>query len=207
MLGYWNNPEATQEAIVTLANGERVFRTGDRGRLVNGQPRNASGPASGQAHSDRTGVCGAGVLTITGRIKDQYKLSNGKFVHPDHLENALVHSPYIQQAFVFGLDRPHNVALLWIDGNAIATALDLPTSEVASLLANHGPAVSALLQQEVHTANQAPDVKAYEAVKRFVVVPHPLTVDGGFLTQKMSIKRPAVQAAFQPQLDALYTPD
>ena len=46
-----------------------------------------------------------GYLYITGRIKEQYKLENGKYVVPSPLEEALKLSPYIENAFLFGANR------------------------------------------------------------------------------------------------------
>ena len=88
MVGYRKNEAATKEAIY-CHNGERYFRSGDLGQLVDGK-----------------------FLKLTGRIKEQFKLENGKFVVPAPMEDILMRSPYIAQVFIYGLDRPHTVALL-----------------------------------------------------------------------------------------------
>ena len=51
-------------------------------------------------------------LKITGRIKEQFKLTNGKYVVPAPLEDMLCRSRFIAQAFVHGANRSHTVALL-----------------------------------------------------------------------------------------------
>ena len=56
-------------------------------------------------------------LKITGRIKEQYKLENGKYVVPAPLEDALTRSQFIAQTFVFGDNKPYNIAL--VVGDAI----------------------------------------------------------------------------------------
>ena len=76
---YHNLPEASAEHIFLDENGVRTFRTGDLGKLT---PENA--------------------LVITGRIKEQYKLRNGKFVTPSLVESAICRSPFIEQCFVHG---------------------------------------------------------------------------------------------------------
>ena len=58
-------------------------------------------------------------LKITGRIKEQYKLENGKYVVPAPLEDILSHSKFIHQAFVYGVNREYNVALLVLDMAAV----------------------------------------------------------------------------------------
>ena len=119
MVGYHKNIRATQEAIymhdgrcvcmgvmggggiyvvITTPNtythiytpiGTRYFRTGDLGTMVDTK-----------------------FLKITGRIKELYKLSNGKFVMPAPLEDMLCRSNYIAQACVGGVNEPHNVAII-----------------------------------------------------------------------------------------------
>ncbi|MEE8526808.1 MAG: long-chain fatty acid--CoA ligase, partial [Thermoanaerobaculia bacterium] len=92
MLGYHNLPAETAE-VMTADGG---FRTGDLGRL------------------DEDGF-----LYITGRIKEQYKLENGKYVVPAPLEELLQLSPFISQAFIHGADKHYNVALLVPDRQAL----------------------------------------------------------------------------------------
>ncbi|MCZ7684714.1 MAG: AMP-binding protein [Sandaracinaceae bacterium] len=85
MKGYHALPEEN-EKVFTKDGG---FRTGDMGYL------------------DEDGF-----LYITGRIKEQYKLENGKYVVPAPLEELLKLSPFITSAFVHGANKPYNVALV-----------------------------------------------------------------------------------------------
>ena len=75
MQGYWNNDEATKEVIIEPG----VFRTGDLGKLS-----------------------ADGFLSITGRVKSQFKLENGKYVSPAPLEENLKLSPLVEQAVLDG---------------------------------------------------------------------------------------------------------
>ncbi len=93
MRGYHHREEEQQHVL--MADGG--LRTGDMGFL------------------DEDGY-----LHITGRIKEQYKLENGKFVVPSPLEEELKLSPYILNTMLFGLNRPYNVALVVIDEPAIS---------------------------------------------------------------------------------------
>ncbi len=71
-----------------MRDNVRHFRTGDMGRLDNG------------------------VLSITGRLKEQYKLDNGKYVVPGPLEESFKSIRFIQNIFIFGDNKPYNIALV-----------------------------------------------------------------------------------------------
>ena len=88
MRGYHKKPEATAEVFFQL-NGQRYFRTGDLGRMVEGK-----------------------FLKITGRIKEQFKLENGKYVVPAPLEDIFARGPLIAQSFLYGLNKKHTVLLV-----------------------------------------------------------------------------------------------
>ena len=96
MVGYYNNDEATKECIFEL-DGERCFRTGD---LAIKRPSLAPRPG------------GVNCIQITGRVKELYKLSNGKYVAPSPLEDAIKLSRYINQVFVYGANKPYNVVFV-----------------------------------------------------------------------------------------------
>ncbi|MBN2297289.1 MAG: AMP-binding protein, partial [Deltaproteobacteria bacterium] len=85
MKGYHNKPEATKE-VMTPDGG---VRTGDRGRI------------------DEDGF-----LWITGRIKEQYKLENGKYVFPASLEEDICLNHYVQNAVISGANRPYNICMI-----------------------------------------------------------------------------------------------
>lgn len=180
MKGYYNKPEDTAEAIVAV-RGKRAFRTGDRGRI----------------DAD-------GILTITGRIKEQYKLTNGKFVVPGNMENALMASRFVEQAFVYGRDQDHNVALLVPDFVALAAEIEGAPSDPVLLLRDFRQEVRAVLDRAVKAANGNADVRPYEAVGNYAAVPEAFTLDNGLLTPKMSMKRPVIQTKYQHLLDELY---
>lgn len=88
MMGYHNNPKADEEVFL-YKNGKKYFRTGDQGKLVEGR-----------------------FLMITGRIKEQFKLNNGKYVVPITTEDSLTRSQYIAQAVLYGDNKKYTVCLL-----------------------------------------------------------------------------------------------
>jgi long-chain acyl-CoA synthetase len=145
-----------------------------------------------------------GFLFITGRIKEQYKLENGKYVVPTPLEDALKLSPYVANVMVYGDNKPFNVALIvaslpalqkWAESQHVA----LPVGGEA-ILRDHR--VRALFTQEVEKHGSR--FKGYEAIKDFALVADDFTTDNGMLTPSLKLKRRKVVEAFGPLLEGLY---
>jgi len=175
MLGYHNLPE-DNAAVFTEDGG---FRTGDMGRI------------------DEDGF-----LFITGRIKEQYKLENGKYVVPSPLEEKLKLSSYISNAFVYGDNKLHNVALIcaampavqkWAKEHGVSGSGEKVLTD---------PKVQALFTQEIERIGV--DFKGFERIKRFKLIAEDFTTDNGMLTPKMSLKRREVMKKYGAELDALY---
>jgi long-chain acyl-CoA synthetase len=178
MPGYWNNPEATAEAIK-----DGWLYTGDLGAL------------------DEDGF-----LTITGRKKELMVLSNGKKVIPTYIEGLLVADDCIDQAVVYGEGRHYLTALLVPHWGNLRKALaeggqHLLASATEDELASH-PAVREELRKRVSL--RLADVAGYEQVKKFCVLPRPFTVADGELTVSLKMRRGVIFARYQSELDALY---
>jgi long-chain acyl-CoA synthetase len=178
MPGYWNNPEATAEAIQ-----DGWLHTGDLGAL----------------DAD-------GFLTITGRKKELLVLSNGKKVVPTHLEGLLVADDCIDQAVVYGEGRHYLTALLvphW--GNLRRAIADggqrVPAGATEEDLAGH-PAVRDELRKRVSV--RLADVAGYEQVKKFHVLPRPFTVAAGELTVSLKTRRGVIFERHRAELESLY---
>ena len=175
MRGYHNVPEAS--GIFTSDGG---LRTGDIGRF----------------DAD-------GFLYITGRVKELYKLSNGKYVAPVALEEKLQLSPFVAQCCVYGADRPHNTAVIIVDIDSViawAGAHGLPTSDTAKLLQE--PKVRSLIRTELDKHSR--DFKGYEQVRDFVLDSELFTTQNDLLTPSLKLKRRNVLAKYADRLDALY---
>ena len=176
MKGYNNLP--SEDAAVFTADGG--FRTGDMG------------------HLDADGY-----LTITGRIKEQYKLETGKYVVPSPLEEEIKLSTYIANVMVHGTNRPFNVALIVPDFDALipwAKEMGIPADDRAALLKD--PKVHALYTQEI--AQQSKDFRSYEKVSRFALIPEDFTTENDMLTPSMKLKRRVVLERYGALLDGLY---
>jgi long-chain acyl-CoA synthetase len=177
MKGYYNLPEEN-EAVFTPDGG---FRTGDLGALDD-----------------------EGFLTIRGRIKEQYKLENGKYVVPSPIEEQLQLSGYVLNIMVSGEQRPYNVAVIVPDMEALTKwAADHGLADLSEddLLGNDE--VEDLYRREIDRLSGP--IKRYEQVKRFALEAEEFTPENGMLTPSLKIKRRAVMAKYGDDIDALYT--
>lgn len=177
MKGYLNRPE--ENAAVFTSDGG--FRTGDMGYI---DPQ--------------------GFLFITGRIKEQYKLENGKYVVPTPMEEALKLSPYVVNAMVYGDNRPYNVALLVADLPAVrrwaeTEHLRLPHDEEGLLKDER---VRALFKAEID--RQAAAFKGFEAIREFALIAVDFTTDNGMLTPSLKLKRRKVVETFGALFEQMY---
>ncbi len=176
MMGYYNLPEEN-EAVFTA---DRGFRTGDLGSRD-----------------------GDGFIAIRGRIKEQYKLENGKYVVPSPLEEQLQLSGYITNIMVHGEQRPHNVAVIVPDLVALNGWADkhgLGDRSVEQLLQEDE--VIDLIERELN--RQSGPIKGYERVRGFVLTDEEFTPENGLLTPSLKVKRRAVMAKYGAQVEKLY---
>lgn len=175
--GYWNNEEASKEAFTE----DGWFRSGDIGELDS-----------------------EGFLTITGRKKEILVTAGGKNVAPAVLEDRLRAHPIVSQCVVVGDGRAYIAALVTLDQEAlpgILAANGIEEQPLEELVKN--PAVRAIVQTAVNSANEL--VSISEAIKKFEILPLDLTIDNGYLTPKMSIKRHVVTSDFAKEIDQLYS--
>ena len=146
-----------------------------------------------------------GFLFITGRIKEQYKLENGKYVVPAPLEEQLKLSGYVNQILVYGDNRPHNVALIVPDRKALegwAEAQGLGSIPFAGLL-DH-PKVRGLYRSELERC--AKDAfKGYERVRDFRLIAEEFTTENDMLTPTLKLKRRNVIQAYSERIESLYS--
>ncbi|MFC1641829.1 AMP-dependent synthetase/ligase [Myxococcota bacterium] len=173
MLGYHQRPEETAEAIMP----DGALRTGDLGYL------------------DEDGY-----LFLTGRAKEQFKLENGKYVVPVHIEERLKLSPFIAQAVVYGANRPHNVVLLVPDFQRVHEWIRTERVEAGDLVVD--PRVRALFWQQVE--KYTAELRSFERPKNLLVIAQDFTTENGMLTPSLKVKRTAVLARYGAQLEALY---
>lgn len=194
MKGYRNNPAANQEAFIYL-DDKRFFRTGDQGRLEDG------------------------FLKITGRIKEQYKLENGKYVVPAVVEDHLARGPFILQTCLYGENKKFNVCLVvpnyvaltqWANANNRNDFLELiPKDQTISGLSKlkdlelfKNEDFIRLVTEELVRNTEL--IKNYEKPKMWAPIHIPFSQENQMLTPKLSMRRKNVLNAYQSIIDDMY---
>ncbi|MFI5209226.1 MAG: AMP-dependent synthetase/ligase [Gemmatimonadales bacterium] len=176
MKGYWNNREATNQAI----DAEGWFHTGDVGEFEE-----------------------RGFLRITDRIKDLIVTAGGKKVAPQPIEGRTTLSPFIAHAIMVGDQRPFITMLVIPDFERLmlwASEHGLAVSDRGDLCRQ--PTVIELLEQE--SLGKLQDLAQFERPKRIAVVAEELTVDSGLLTPTLKVKRRLVENRFRSIIESLY---
>lgn len=182
MREYRNRPEANTEVFGDQAPGpNRWFATGDIGVIDEG-----------------------GRVKITDRKKDLVKTSGGKYIAPGAIEAQFkAHCPLAGQVVIIANERNFASALValdpdaakqWAEANGKAGA-DIPT------LAKD-PQVVAVIQKGVDDLNG--ELNKWETIKQFRVIPQELTVDDGYLTPSLKVKRKVVEQNFSALVDDIY---
>mmetsp|Transcript_21666 Transcript_21666/g.36909 ORF Transcript_21666/g.36909 Transcript_21666/m.36909 type:complete len:182 (-) Transcript_21666:495-1040(-) len=180
MRGYHKNDAATEEVISVAPDGEsRMLHTGDLGKMEDGW------------------------LSVTGRIKEQYKLANGKYVAPTMVEQSIEMSRFINQVVVAGVNRPHNVCLIAPDWMAVRTELKLPAEKPSDQELGTNERVKKLIDAEIKEHSSSVRVKKYEIPKAWAIV-EPFTVENGLLTTKMNVRRLKAIEHYKEVLEKLY---
>jgi long-chain acyl-CoA synthetase len=174
MRGYYKRPDEDAKAL--LPDGG--FRTGDLG------------------HFDRDGF-----LYITGRIKEQYKLENGKYVMPSPLEEELKLSPYILNVMLYGANKPFNTAVVVVDEAAVRKWGEENHKRIGPDVTRDS-AVIGLIEAELHRCGSA--FRRFEQPVSFVLTTEDFTIDSGLLTPTLKLKRAAVVDRYKDLLEALY---
>lgn len=176
MLGYYKNEAATKD--VFTADG--WFKTGDLGTLVEGQ-----------------------YLKITGRKKETFKTSGGKYVAPQLLENKMKESNFIEQIMVIGESEKHPSAIVqpsfdylkeWCKRKGIPYTTD---AEMVKIERIHNR-----IMKEVNLYNES--FAQFEQVKKIILAPSVWGIDSGEMTPTMKIKRRVLMENFKDQIETCY---
>lgn len=176
MKGYHNKPEETR-ATMTEDGG---LRTGDR------------------AYIDADGY-----LHITGRIKEQFKLENGKFVSPATIEEEIKLLPCVEHTMIYGLNRPFTVCLVYPDFivmEKLAKQHGWPTAPAAMVA---DPAVRSYIENQILSSLKG-KFGSYEIPKKLIILSEGFSVDNGMLTQTFKLKRREVLKTYQPMIEEAY---
>jgi long-chain acyl-CoA synthetase len=177
MEGYHNQPEETSRAL----DADGWLHTGDKGSL----------------DAD-------GFLTITGRIKELFKTSGGKYIAPPAIESKFkAICPYASQFMVFGNEKNYVVALVTLDPDAMAgwaAEKGMEGSSYTELV--RSDAVKTMVAGYVDELNTK--LNRWETIKKWELLDHDLTVESGELTPSMKVKRTVVEDNHKAVIDSMY---
>ena len=178
MAGYHNLPDKTAEAFTE----DGWLRTGDKGEL----------------DAD-------GFLTITGRIKELFKTSGGKYIAPPAIESKFkALCPYASQFMVFGAERNFVVALITLDPDAMAGWAEengmsgkdyteiVRSQQVKDMVGGYVEQLNAKLNR-------------WETIKKWEILDHDLTIESGELTPSMKVKRSVVEDNNKELINSFYS--
>jgi long-chain acyl-CoA synthetase len=177
MAGYHNMPEANAATFTD----DGWLRTGDQGSLDD-----------------------EGFLSITGRIKDMFKTSGGKYIVPSAIEEKFIAScPCASQFLVFGEGRNFCVALITLDADVTASwaaGQGLAVASYEELVKSQ--AVRDLIDEHVGRLNA--ELNRWETIKKWALLERDLTVEGGELTPSLKVKRGVVAERYKEILHSFY---
>ena len=157
MLGYYKEPVITSEAFT--ADG--WLHTGDKGRLD-----------------------AEGNLVITGRVKDLFKTSKGKYVAPAPIEDKLVMNGAVEACVVTGANLGQPFGIVMLNAEAAQRATDATQRQAMEVsLSAHLDAINARLDP-------------HEQLDCIVVISKPWTVDNGFITPTFKVKRNRIEEVY-----------
>ncbi|GAA4956886.1 AMP-binding protein [Algibacter aquimarinus] len=159
MTGYFKAPEITAEVF---ENG--YFKTGDIGEYDH-----------------------EGYLSITGRVKDQFKTDKGKYIAPTPIELQMSTNTNIEQICIVGTGIPQPIALITVGENGKSKS---KTELSDSLLA---------------TVNEInPTLEKHEKIEKVIIMKEDWTVDNGLTTPTLKVKRNAIEKIHQPYYKAWF---
>ena len=176
MKGYYNNEEATRQVI----DEDGWFHTGDIGELVDGK-----------------------FLKITDRKKEIFKMSNGKYVAPQVIENKLKNSNFVEQVMIIGENEKFASALISPDFNYLhfyASKHKIHYRDNVELIKD--PNVLKKYQDEIDKLNAT--LSEYECIKRFRLVCEEWSQDTGELSPTLKLKRNVIKKKYASVIDEIY---
>lgn len=154
MLGYYKDPEQTRTAFAP----DGWLRTGDKGQID-----------------------AQGLLRITGRVKDLFKTSKGKYVAPAPIEDKLVMHPAVEACVVTGANLSYPLGIVMLNAEAAERSKDMTArAELETSLAQHLETVNATLDPHEH-------------LKCLVVASSAWTVENDIITPTFKVKRNRIE--------------
>lgn len=176
MEGYYNKPEETAKVL----DADGFYHTGDVGYI------------------DEDGH-----FYVTDRIKDLFKLSNGKYIAPLQVESLLKQSPLVSQPVVVGSGRKQVGALIVPDWDALKEVLNdegISAEGTREELCENPHVIKRVQRDAVELTRELSD---FERVKRVYLLPREFSIDKGEMTPTLKIKRSVIDEKFEEAIDEI----
>jgi long-chain acyl-CoA synthetase len=179
MMGYYKRPDITAQ---TIKDG--WLYTGDVAKFVTYK--------------------GNKYIQVTDRVKEIFKTSGGKYVAPLSLESKMKEIPFIEQMLVIGENRNYVTALIvpnfpslkeWAKTHNVKASTNEEIVKSAE--------VKKMIQSEIDEKNKS--FGNWETIKRFDLLPHEWTIEGGELTPTTKVKRKVVMEKYKNEIESLYS--
>lgn len=176
MLGYYKDEEKTKEVI----DADGFFHTGDVGKF------------------DKDGM-----LMITGRIKEIFKTSMGKYISPALIENKFAESPFIGEIMVVGEGKKFAAAIIipnfeylrsWCNSKKIVYTSDKEMVKNIDVMNR--------FRKEVDKYNKT--LGDFEQIKKFELIDHEWTIESGEITASLKIRRTKIRQSYKDIIDKIY---
>lgn len=158
--GYYKEPELTASTF----DDEGFLKTGDIGEI----------------DSD-------GFLTLTGRLKDQFKTDKGKYISPAPIETKLLTNENIEMACVVGMGIPQPIALIILSASGKAKSKEEVIQNISAMFAELNPTL-----------------EPFERLEKAVILKDDWTIENGLLTPSLKIKRNEVEKIHLPKYPHWY---
>jgi len=173
--GYYKNEKATADAFTE----DGWFKTGDAGILK------------------------GDIITLTERIKDLFKTSNGKYIAPQEIETRLGLDRYIEQAATIGDERNYVTAIIAPSIPALedyAIKNKITYSDIDELIQH--PDILKLIANSIKTAQA--DMANYEQIKKFRLIKKGFSIESGELTNTLKMRRAVIMQRYKSMIDEMY---
>ncbi|WP_299672519.1 long-chain fatty acid--CoA ligase [uncultured Polaribacter sp.] len=146
-----------------------------------------------------------GFLKITGRTKEMFKTSGGKYVVPPLLEGELKQSLFIEQVMVVGEGEKMPAAIIQPNFDFIKDWIDKKGHKIKkdNTAISNSELVITRIQKEVNKCND--HFGKWERIKRFELTPDVWSIEGGHLTPTMKMKRAIIKEIYKDLYDKIYT--
>lgn len=176
MKGYYKKPQETADVVTE----DGWFKTGDAGEFDE-----------------------YGNLTITDRIKDLMKTSNGKYIAPQPIENMLSNNSLIEQVMVVAEGKPFVTALIVPNFEFLKQQLEklnIPFTSLKEIV--NLQQIKDLYQQQIEQIQG--HLSGFEKVKKFALMPAEFEIGSGEITPTLKIKRNTVLKKYEEMIEKMY---